>query len=389
MRVHLAGRVERIAPFHVMALLARARELQDQGHDIIHLEVGEPDFPTPAAVIAAANDALANGETRYTAALGIPQLRQKIADFYLHKYQLTIPASRIAVTPGASGALQLAFAASLNSDDELMLIEPGYPCNRHFAELFGIRPVIINTLKSNGYLPTLAELETARTGKTRGLLLASPGNPTGTLIPKPLLLEIIGFCQRYHIQLFMDEIYQGLVFDCDQADTVLQYEQHAWVIQSFSKYFHMTGWRLGWLVMPEGYEDAVNRIAQNIFLCPPSMAQCAALRAFDADVIALLEQRRRELLQRRDVLRQGLERLGFGIDAAPDGAFYLYCDASKFTDDAMGFCQQLLEQAGIAATPGEDFGGAHPDTSIRFAYTQPEAILAEALRRLEAFVSAI
>ncbi|WP_428240051.1 aminotransferase class I/II-fold pyridoxal phosphate-dependent enzyme [Gynuella sp.] len=389
MQVHLAARLAKIAPFHVMALLARARELQDQGRDIVHLEVGEPDFPTPQAIIDAAQSAVASGETRYTAALGIPQLRQKIADFYQQKYQLQMPASRIAVTPGASGALQLAFAASLNSGDELILIEPGYPCNRHFAELFGIQPVIVNTERHNGYLPTLEELESACTSRTRGLLLASPGNPTGTVIPRALLLEIIAFCQCHNIQLFMDEIYQGLVFDCDQADTVLQYEQRAWVIQSFSKYFQMTGWRLGWLVMPEGYEDAVNRIAQNIFLCPPSMSQYGAVRAFDADVIELLEQRRSELRQRRDILKQGLERLGFVIDAAPDGAFYLYCDASAFTRDAMTFCWQLLEQAGIAATPGEDFGGAHPDTSIRFAYTQPIAVLQEALARLESFIGAV
>ncbi|AJQ93658.1 aminotransferase class I/II-fold pyridoxal phosphate-dependent enzyme [Gynuella sunshinyii] len=389
MQVHLAARLAKIAPFHVMALLARARELQDQGRDIVHLEVGEPDFPTPQAIIDAAQSAVATGETRYTAALGIPRLRQKIADFYQQKYQLQIPASRIAVTPGASGALQLAFAATLNSGDELILIEPGYPCNRHFAELFGIQPVIVNTDRHNGYLPTLEELETARTSRTRGLLLASPGNPTGTVIPRALLLEIIAFCQRHDIQLFMDEIYQGLVFDCEQTDTVLQYDQRAWVIQSFSKYFQMTGWRLGWLVMPEGYEDAVNRIAQNIFLCPPSMSQYGAVRAFEPDVIELLEQRRSELRQRRDILKQGLERLGFVIDAAPDGAFYLYCDASAFTRDAMTFCWQLLEQAGIAATPGQDFGGAHPDTSIRFAYTQPIAVLQEALVRLESFIGAV
>lgn len=387
MQLPLADRIERIEPFHVMELLTRAQQLEREGRDIVHLEVGEPDFPTPDKIINAGQQALAKGYTRYTPSLGIPELREKISEYYQQTFDLSIPAKRIAITPGGSGGLLLALAASLNPGQGLLLPEPGYPCNRHFAELLNITPQAVNTRPDQGYRIRPQDLQTALTEHSAGVLLASPSNPTGSILDQQEIKQVTAFCQQHRLHWFMDEIYQGLTFAPAQQETVLSHYPHAWVIQSFSKYFQMTGWRLGWLVIPEGFENAVEKLAQNIFLSPPTPAQYAALSAFDLDVIELLEQRRLELQKRRDFLLPKLMGLGFKIHAQPQGAFYIYCDASALTTDAMQFCHRLLNEAGVAITPGEDFGGADKQTCIRIAYTQPIERLQLAINRMAIFLN--
>mgnify|MGYP000150027992 FL=1 len=389
----MANRMANIAPFHVMEILAKAKQLSEQGRDIIRLEVGEPDFPTPDAIIRAGQQALAQGQTRYTPALGIPELRAAISHFYQQQLNVTVPPERIAVTTGASGALMLALAATTNPGDELLLPEPGYPCNRHFAELLDVKPVAVNTFPDHRYRLTETLLTEHLSEKTKGLLIASPANPTGALLSPTEESWIADFCRQYNLHWFMDEIYQGLTYD-QAPNTVLarlaqepKHNPHTWVIQSFSKYFQMTGWRLGWLVIPEGFENAVERLAQNLYLSAPTIAQYAALSAFEPEVIQLLEQRKQELKLRRDYLVPALEGIGIKVQADAQGAFYIYCDVSKFTQDAMGFCHSLLESEGVSVTPGEDFGGEGKHTSIRIAYTEDIPRLQLAIEKIKHFIT--
>lgn len=380
-------RLDAIAPFHVMNLLARARELESQGLDVIHLEIGEPDFKTPDAVVAAGIQAMRDGNMGYTAANGIPELRQAIATFYQESMGVNIDAGRIFITPGASGALQLAMLACLDGDDALLLTEPGYPCNRHIAEALGLKTQVVDLDASSDYLPTERQLRARSNAQTKAVLLASPGNPTGSVISESLMKAVSDLCSEQHWHLIMDEIYSHLVFDDIAAKTVLSVNPQAWVVQSFSKYFQMTGWRLGWLVVPEGYESVVSKLAQNLFLSAPTIAQYAAVAAFQTEVINTLEQRRKSLEKRRDFLVAGLGAIGLPVVAKPDGAFYVYVDVSGYTHDSLEFCAQLLEKAGVALAPGRDFGGADAATTLRFAYTQSIEQLDIALQRMGKFVN--
>jgi aspartate/methionine/tyrosine aminotransferase len=379
-------RLDAIAPFYVMNLLARARELESQGHDVIHLEIGEPDFKTPDPVVEAGIQAMRDGNMGYTAANGIPELRQAIARFYHQTQSVTVDPNRIFITTGASGALQLAMLACLDNDDALLLTEPGYPCNRHIAEALGLATQVVDLDAKGAYLPTIDQLSARANHHTKALLLASPGNPTGSVIPTALMQEVSDLCADNHWHLIMDEIYSSLVFGGQQAKTVLSVNPGAWVVQSFSKYFQMTGWRLGWLVVPEGYEAVVSKLAQNLFLSAPTVAQYAAVAAFEPGVMDTLEQRRRLLASRRDFLVAGLESIGFPVVAAPDGAFYLYVDVSAYTDDSLAFCTEMLEQAHVAVAPGLDFGGVDARTTVRFAYTQEVDQLSVALTRMGDFI---
>ena len=383
---NIPTRLDAIAPFYVMNLLARARELESQGQDVIHLEIGEPDFKTPDAVVEAGIQAMRDGNMGYTAANGIPELRQAIACFYQESMGVDINPGRIFITPGASGALQLAMLACLDDDDALLLTEPGYPCNRHIAEALGLKTQVVALDATSGYLPTAAHLRSQSTSQTKAVLLASPGNPTGSVIPDALMQEVSDLCSAEHWHLIMDEIYSSLVFGDQAAKTVLSVNPRAWVVQSFSKYFQMTGWRLGWLVVPEGYEPVVSKLAQNLFLSAPTIAQYAAVAAFQPEVIDTLEQRRKALEKRRDFLAAGLDAIGFPVVAAPDGAFYVYVDVSAYTNDSLAFCSALLEKAGVAVAPGLDFGGADAATTLRFAYTQRIDQLEVALHRMGKFV---
>ena len=376
-----ARRMADIAPFHVMALLARAKELEAAGRSIVHMEIGEPDFPTAEPIVAAGQRALAAGRTRYTAAAGLPELRQAISDHYRERYGVEIPARRILITPGASGALQLATAALINPGDRVLLADPGYPCNRHFVRLVEGRAVGVPVGPETGYQLTAELVERHWDEQTTAVLLASPANPTGTAIAPEALAAIVATIEARGGRLIMDEIYHGLIYGAP-VQTALAYSDQVLVVNSFSKYYGMTGWRLGWLVAPEDLVGAVEKLAQNLFLAASTPAQHAALAAFTPAAAAIFEARRREFLTRRDFLLPALRELGFRIPVIPDGAFYLYADCGRFTDDSHGFALRLLEETGVAITPGIDFGGHLPHRHVRFAYTNAIPQLAEGVERL-------
>ncbi len=394
MTLHSAARLDDIAPFHVVELLTRARQLEAEGRDIIHMEVGEPDFPTPPQIADAAVHAIKSGKTLYTQALGLPELREAIATFYGERYGVAVPASRTVVTNGASGALNLAFACLADPGSEWLLADPGYPCNRHILRTYEGVPRAISVGPESNFQPTPAQVRAAWTTNTAGLLVASPANPTGTLLSLDEIAALADTCRSLGGHFLVDEIYHGLTYapqevplgDETDAPTACAAGDDIWVINSFSKYFQMTGWRLGWMVVPEAFVRDVEKLAQNLVLCPSTPAQHAALAAFQPDTIALLEERRAEFRRRRDTLAPALEALGFKITARPEGAFYLYCDCSALCDDSFAFARDLLEKAGVAATPGLDFGANQPEKHIRFAYTTSVERLNEAVARLARYL---
>lgn len=385
-----AKRLADIAPFHVVELLTRARQLEAEGRDIIHMEVGEPDFPTPEPIANAAVNAIKQGKTGYTQALGLPELRQAISDFYRSRYGADVPARRIAITNGASGALNLAFACLADPGSEWLLADPGYPCNRHILRVFEGRPQNIPVGPETNFQPTPALLRQHWQTQTSGLLVASPANPTGTLLSLPEIKALADVCRELNGHFLVDEIYHGLTYsDADgnaaDAPSACLAGDDIWVINSFSKYFQMTGWRLGWMVVPEPYLRDIEKLAQNLTLCPSTPAQYGALAAFQPATIEILEGRRAEFRQRRDFLAPALEAIGLRITARPEGAFYLYCDCSALCDDSFKLAHDLLEQVGVAATPGLDFGSNTPEKHIRFAYTTDIKRLAEAVDRLRRY----
>lgn len=377
----LASRMKTIQAFHVMSLLARAKQLEQVGKDIIHMEIGEPDFSTPEPITQAGIHALQTGKTRYTPACGLPELRETIAAWYQSRYQVTIAPERIIITPGASGALQLALGVLINAGDEVLLTDPGYPCNRNFVRLFEGQPVEIPVSAENDYQSSLMDIKNHWCEASKAALLASPANPTGTLLSNTAIRSIHNFIKQQNGTLLIDEIYQGLVYGQDSS-TALSVSDDIWVVNSFSKYFGMTGWRLGWLVAPEYALDALNRLAQNIFLSPPAPAQHAALAAFNADTLAITEERRDAFAQRRNFLLPALRELGFDIAAEPQGAFYIYANTAAFELDSQALSHMMLEQAGVAFTPGIDFGNQAANQHVRFAYTTALDRLEQAVERL-------
>lgn len=381
---HPARRLAEIAPFHVVELLTRARQLEAEGRDIIHMEIGEPDFPTPEPIVKAAVDAIKSGKTLYTQALGLPELRQAIADFYRSRYGLAIAAQRIVVTNGASGALNLAFACLADPESEWLLTDPGYPCNRHILLAYEGRPRNIPVGPATNYQPTPEHLEQYWTPQTAGLLVASPANPTGTLLSLPEISALAEIIRAKNGHFLVDEIYHGLTYETDPPSACAAGDD-IWVINSFSKYFQMTGWRLGWMVVPEIYVRDIEKLAQNLTLCPSTPAQYAALAAFLPETRTILEARRSEFRRRRDFLAPALAEIGFKITAQPQGAFYLYCDCSALSNDSFALARDLLETAGVAATPGLDFGSNEPEKHIRFAYTTGVDRLSEAVSRLKGY----
>jgi aspartate/methionine/tyrosine aminotransferase len=383
-KAYSAKRVDAIAPFHVMAILARAQALEADGRDIIHLEIGEPDFPSPQPIIEAGIAALRAGHTHYTGALGLPALREAIAGFYASRWQAAVDPARIVVTPGASGALLLAMGLLAGPGDEVLMADPGYPCNRHFAEFCDARAVTIPVDAASGFQLTLDLIEQHATPATRAVLIASPSNPTGTAIAPDELARIHDWCRTRGVALIVDEIYLALTYDGNEH-TAAHWDD-VFVINSFSKYFLMTGWRLGWLTAPAWAVPALERLAQNLYLAASTPAQHAALAAFLPATLDELEVRKRELCARRDFLLPALRDRGFVIPINPQGAFYLYADCSLFTSDSQAFASQLLELAGIAATPGIDFGSHHAARHMRFAYSQPLPRLIEAMTRLDRFL---
>jgi aspartate/methionine/tyrosine aminotransferase len=381
----LSDRARDIQPFQVMDILARARAMEAAGRSIIHMEIGEPDFPTPPPIVEAGIRALKEGYTHYTSALGLPALREAISVFYQDRYGVAVPAARIVITPGASGALQLVLALLINPGDEIMLSDPGYPCNRHLVRLAGGEAVSLAVDASTYFQPSAEQVVAAWSPRTAAILLASPANPTGTLIAGEVMRDIFAEVKRRDACMIVDEIYHGLVYD-QQATTALALSDQVFVVNSFSKYFGMTGWRLGWMVVPECYVPHVDKLSQNLFLAASTPAQHAALAAFHPDTIAILEARRREFAQRRDYLVTALRDLGFEVPVIPGGAFYVYAGCGRFSNDSQRFCEELLDKAGVAVTPGTDFGHYHPQTHLRFAYTTSLANLEEGVRRLRRFI---
>ena len=381
MTSHFARRLADIQPFHVMELLRRARELEAQGRDIIHMEVGEPDFPTPRPMIEAARRFLAAGDVQYTAATGLPQLREAIARFYQDSFGAHVVPERIVVTPGASGALMLAVAATTDPGDEWLLPDPGYPSNRHIVRGFEGVARALPVDAATRFQPTPTQVAAAWSARTRGLVVATPSNPTGTLLDAAELAALRETVRARAGTLIVDEIYQGLTYGVE-ASSALQSMDDVFVVNSFSKYFGMTGWRLGWLVVPAGYEREIEKLAQHFFISASTPAQHAALAAFAPATIDILEARRHEFAARRDTLLPALDDLGFVVATQPHGAFYIYVDISRLATDSQAFAQRLIDEAGVAATPGLDFGDHAPRRHLRIAYTTREERLLEAVERI-------
>ena len=386
--MRLARRAAEIEPFHVMALLARARELEAQGRSIIHMEIGEPDFPTPGPIIRAGVKALEKGELFYTPTPGLPQLREAIAGYYRSRYGVALSPARILVTTGASAALMLACAALIDPGDEVLLADPGYPANRHFVRVVEGVPRAVPVDAASGYQLAPAHLERHWGPRTVAALVASPSNPTGTLVSTERLARMAEIVRARGGVLIVDEIYHGLVYEGEYT-TAAAFANDVIVINSFSKYFNMTGWRLGWMVAPERAMGELDKLAQNLYLAAPTPAQHAALAAFEPETLAILESRRQEFRARRDFLVPALRALGFDIPVMPQGAFYVYARCGKLTRDSFGFARDLLEKAGVAITPGVDFGANAPEQHVRFAYTNSIERLREGVSRIAGFLRAL
>ncbi|GGJ99767.1 pyridoxal phosphate-dependent aminotransferase [Pseudomonas matsuisoli] len=381
MALSYSARSRAIEPFHVMSLLARANELQAAGHDVIHLEIGEPDFTTAAPIVAAGQAALAAGHTRYTAARGLPQLRAAIAEFYLSRYGLCIDPERVLITPGGSGALLLASSLLVDPGKHWLLADPGYPCNRHFLRLVEGAAKLVPVGPEERYQLSAESVAAHYDNQSVGALVASPANPTGTVLSREALSRLSQALKARDGHLVVDEIYHGLTYGMD-APSVLEVDDDAFVLNSFSKYFGMTGWRLGWLVAPSDAVPELEKLAQNLYISAPSMAQHAALACFAPETLEILEARRAEFGRRRDFLLPALRSLGFGIEVEPEGAFYLYANISGFGGAAADFCRHFLETEHVAFTPGIDFGLHRAPHHVRFAYTQGLARLEEAVERI-------
>ncbi|CAH1747251.1 Aspartate/tyrosine/aromatic aminotransferase [Thauera humireducens] len=384
--LHRSTRLDEIQPFHVMELLRRARELEAQGRDIIHMEVGEPDFPTPQPIVEAATRFIAGGDVHYTPGLGLPALREAIARFYNDRFGADVSPERIIVTSGASGALMLALAATTDPGDEWLLPDPGYPSNRHLVRSFEGCARALPVDAASRYQPTPAQVDAAWSERVRGLMVATPSNPTGTLLSTAEIAALHDVTHARRGVLLVDEIYQGLTYGVESstalAHPALNAADDLFIVNSFSKYFGMTGWRLGWLVAPSGIVRDIEKLAQHFFISPSTPAQHAALAAFRPETLEILEARRREFAARRDTLLPALRSLGFTVATEPQGAFYIYADVSKLAADSEALARRLIEEAGVAATPGLDFGHHLPRQHLRIAYTTRRERLLEAAERI-------
>ncbi|NEV63269.1 aminotransferase class I/II-fold pyridoxal phosphate-dependent enzyme [Thiorhodococcus minor] len=379
----MTERARRVQPFHVMRLLGRARELEAQGRSIVHLEIGEPDFPTPEPIVEAGRAALAAGQTHYTGAAGLPSLRQAIAGYYGQRYRLDLAPGRVLVTPGASGALQLVFSTLLEAGDRVVLGDPSYPCYRQVLSLMGCECVAVPLTPETGYRLTSEQVRAAWVPGIKAVVVASPANPTGAVMGLDELVALHDLCRSKGAALIVDEIYQGLTYDVPDETALALGDRDLYVINSFSKYFGMTGWRLGWVAGPEDAIEVMERLAQNLFIAANTPAQHAALAAFGADTMAILEARRQRFRERRDRLFPALAALGFQLSQPPSGAFYLYAGLpAGLGMDAMALATRLLEEAGVAVTPGQDFGDYGATEHVRFAYTRDVQELDEAVRRI-------
>ena len=380
--VKYAERVRKIEPFRVMDIVARAAALEADGHDVVHMEVGEPDFPTPGAIVKAGQKALTAGKTKYTTAQGLPELRECISQQYMDWYGISIDPSRIFVTTGGSAALLLVTAMLLNVDEGFLMTDPGYPCNRHFLHAFEAEPQLVPVTADDHFQLTPALIERHWKDNTRGALIASPANPTGAVIARKDLEQIASAIKQRNGYLVVDEIYHGLVYGDVAQDSVLSIDPSAFVVNSFSKYFGMTGWRLGWMVVPPDAVKIAEKLSQNLFICPSSVAQHAALGAFGTDAKNEMERNKAEFKKRRDFLVPALRKLGFGVPLMPEGAFYVYAKLPAGLGSSEAFAQSLLEQHHVAITPGTDFGTYLAEDYARFSYSQDLETLRKGVERI-------
>lgn len=370
-----------VTPFRVMSVMQRAAELEAEGRSIVHLEVGEPDFSTAQPIVDAGKAALDAGLTQYTPAKGLMELRQKISARYKTLHGIDIDPARILVTPGASGGLLLLAHLLVGRDEGVLIPDPAYPCVRNFIRLRDAQAQLVPVQRQNDYQPSVAQLMEHRTPKSRGVWLASPNNPTGTVLGRAALEEIAAFARRESLHFLVDEIYHGLDY-VGGLPSVLEVDDGAFVVNSFSKYFGMTGWRLGWIVVPDAFVETATTLAQNMYISASAVAQYAALAAFDPETDRILAARRDEFRARRDYLVRELEALGFVLPKEIAGAFYVYADCSAFTEDSEAFCRWLLEEHGVAITPGTDFGEASARQSVRLSFTTSQSQLERAVARL-------
>ncbi|MDA1300302.1 MAG: aminotransferase class I/II-fold pyridoxal phosphate-dependent enzyme [Proteobacteria bacterium] len=385
-----AKRLVDMAPFRVMKVLRRANELSAQGLDVVHMEVGEPDFPTPAPIIRAGARALSAGQLKYTDARGLGTLREAIARYYQTDYGLDIDERRIFVTVGGSGALLLTTALLMDPGDNLLMSDPGYPCNRHFMTAFASSSQLVPTTAENRFHLTPQQVTENWNPRTRGVLLASPANPTGNVMADSAMHQLMKVVSAHDGYLVSDEIYHGLVYEPrgggvhsgDLKYSALHADPNAFVVNSFSKYFGMTGWRLGWLIAPLDAADDLEKLAQNLFICPPTLSQHAAVAAFSAPAREIMERQREEFRRRRDYLVPALRDIGFDIHDMPDGAFYVYAGIPEGYKDSEPFTEWLLEEHHVAVTPGTDFGRHLANRKVRFSYAQPLPRLSMAVDRL-------
>ena len=386
----LASRLDHIEPFYVMECAKAAQEIARSpacdpalgGERMIYLNIGEPDFTAPAPVVAAAEVALHAGRTQYTDAVGLPALRERISRWYASRWGIAVPARRIVVTAGASAALQLVCQALFEAGDEVLMPDPTYPCNRHFVAATGATARLVETTPATRFQLDADTVRAQWRPETRGVLLATPSNPTGTSIAPAELARIVDVVRGKGGVCIVDEIYQGLSYDPAFESCALTLGDDVISINSFSKYFSMTGWRLGWVVLPESLVEPVERLAQNLYICASSIAQHAAVACFDEASLAECESRRAAFRARRDYIVPALEKLGFAIPVLPDGAFYVWADCRNFAANSWDFAMRMMQTAHVALTPGKDFGPAHANAYFRLSFATALPQLEETVRRL-------
>ncbi|SPF06793.1 pyridoxal phosphate-dependent aminotransferase [Streptomyces sp. MA5143a] len=390
--VRISERARAVAPFYAMEFGKHAAALEAQGHHVVKLSLGEPDFGAPPAVLDAMREAMDGRPLTYTAALGLPALRQAIAGFYADQHGVEVDPARVVVTAGASAALLLAAAALVDPGDEVLIADPAYPCNRQIVESLGARVILVPTTAEGRYQLTASSVRAGWTERTRGVMVATPSNPTGTSVPAGELAAICEAARERDAWRLVDEIYLDLGDHDGQGRpprSALSFDPGAVVINSFSKYFGMTGWRLGWCVVPEPLVPALERLAQNYFLCASAPAQLAALACFTPESLAVCEARRVEFTERRALVLDGLRRIGLPVPVPPDGAFYVYFDVSGTGLTSWEFCERALREAHVALTPGRDFGVGTADSHVRLSYAASAEDLREGIARLGKFLAAL
>ena len=389
--MRLASRAERIEPFYVMEVAKAAAELGAQvAHTdapMLYLNIGEPDFTAPPLVQEAAERAIRDGRTQYTSALGLPALRERVSDWYRSHFGLNIPAQRIVITAGASAALQLACLALIEQGDEILMPDPSYPCNRHFVSAADGRAVLLPTRAEQRFQLSADQVREHWGPQTRGVLLASPSNPTGTSIAPEEMRRIHAEVQSRGGITMVDEIYLGLSYDATFGHSALALDDQVISLNSFSKYFNMTGWRLGWMVVPEALVPAIERLAQNLYICPSTVAQQAALACFEPESLRVFEARRAEFQARRDAFIPALQAIGLSVPVMPDGAFYAWADCTQACDrlgvkDSWDFAFEVMRRAHVAITPGRDFGQADAARFVRFSTASSMQTLQTSVERL-------